>query len=269
MALRHPVGVQLYSGRKFPPLDTQLAVVAHFGFTHVETFGRMNEQAAETRRLLDRHGLAAISAHVSLDEIESDTGGVVRAARALGVEFVVAPYLSPERRPNDRAGWVSLGERLARSRDAFAREGLRFAWHNHDFEFEPLPDGAFPIEHVLGADLAWEADLAWVTLAGADPLCVDRALSRPHPARPCQGRRADRRQTGRGRLGGCRRRRAAVARVVARLRRGRRGDHDRRARQSERLRPIRENQRHGHEGVVASWGVMSRGVVVGRHKPAS
>ena len=65
---------------------------------------------------------------------------------------------------------VSLGERLARSRDAFAREGLRFAWHNHDFEFEPLLDGAFPIEHVLGADLAWEADLAWVTLAGADPL---------------------------------------------------------------------------------------------------
>ena len=35
MALRHPVGVQLYSGRKFPPLDSQLAVVAHFGFTHV------------------------------------------------------------------------------------------------------------------------------------------------------------------------------------------------------------------------------------------
>ena len=170
MALRHPVGVQLYSGRKFPPLDSQLAVVAHFGFTHVETFGPMNEQAVETRRLLDRHGLAAISAHVSLDEIESDTGGVVRAVRALGVEFVVAPYLSPERRPNDRAGWISLGERLARSRDAFAREGLRFAWHNHDFEFEPLPDGAFPIEHVLGADLAWEADLAWVTLAGADPL---------------------------------------------------------------------------------------------------
>ncbi len=56
MALRHPVGVQLYSGRKFPPLDLQLAVVAHFGFTHVETFGPMNEQAVETRRLLDRHG---------------------------------------------------------------------------------------------------------------------------------------------------------------------------------------------------------------------
>jgi sugar phosphate isomerase/epimerase len=170
MTLRHPVGVQLYSGRNFPPLGSQLAVLAHCGFTHVETFGPLNEKANETRHLLDRYGLAASSAHVGLDQIESDTGGVVRAARALGVEFVVAPYLSPERRPTDRAGWAALGERLSRRRDAFARAGLRFAWHNHDFEFEPLPNDTFPIEHVLGADLAWEADLAWVTLGGADPV---------------------------------------------------------------------------------------------------
>ena len=104
MALRHPVGVQLYSGRKFPPLASQFAVVAHCGFTHVETFGPMNDEATETRRLLDRHRLAASSAHVSLDQIESDTSGVVRAARALGVEFVVAPSLSPERRASNARG---------------------------------------------------------------------------------------------------------------------------------------------------------------------
>ena len=89
----------------------------------------------------------------------------------------------PTSRPNGgrtiaRAG-SRFGERLARSRDAFAREGLRFAWHNHDFEFEPLPDGSYPIEHVLGSDLAWEADLAWVTLGGADPVgWIDRYRDR-------------------------------------------------------------------------------------------
>jgi sugar phosphate isomerase/epimerase len=170
MALRHPLGVQLYSGRKFPPLESQIAIVARCGFTHVETFGPLNESAEETRRLLDRHRLAAVSAHVGLDRLETETTRCIHAVRALGVEFVVAPYLSPDQRPDDRAGWIAFGERMARIRDAIEREGLRFAWHNHDFEFVQLPDGSYPIEHVLGADLAWEADLAWVTLGAGDPI---------------------------------------------------------------------------------------------------
>ena len=170
MTLRHPFAIQLYSGRKFPPLESQIAVAARCGFTHVETFGPLNDSPEEARRALDRHGLAAVSAHISLDGLEGDPAKAIKAARALGVEFVVAPYLSPERRPKDRSGWIALGERLARCRDIIAREGLRFAWHNHDFEFAPLPDGSYPIEHILRADLAWEADLAWVTLGGADPM---------------------------------------------------------------------------------------------------
>ena len=169
MALRHPLAVQLYSGRNFPPLESQIAVAARAGFTHVETFGPLNEMAKETRGLLDRHGLSAASAHMGLDWIEADTARAIAAARTLGADFVVAPYLPPDKRPVGRAGWIALGERLARVRDAVARSGLRFAWHNHDFEFAALPDGSLPIEHVLGADLAWEADLAWVARGGADP----------------------------------------------------------------------------------------------------
>ena len=170
MALRHPLAVQLYSGRNFPPLESQIAVAARAGFTHVETFGPLNEMAKETRGLLDRHGLSAASAHMGLDWIEADTARAIAAARTLGADFVVAPYLPPDKRPVGRAGWIALGERLARVRDAVARSGLGFAWHNHDFEFAALPDGSSPIEHVLGADLAWEADLAWVARARADPI---------------------------------------------------------------------------------------------------
>lgn len=179
MALRHPLAVQLYSGRNFPPLESQIAVVARAGFTHVETFGPLNEMAKQTRGLLDRHGLLAASTHIGLDWIEADTARAIAAARTLGADFVVAPYLPPDKRPVERGGWIALGERLARVRDAVARSGLRFAWHNHDFEFAALPDGSSPIEHVLGADLAWEADLAWVARGGADPIAwVERYRGR-------------------------------------------------------------------------------------------
>ena len=101
--------------------------------------------------------------------VENHPGRTLEIARTLGVEVVVAPYLTPEQRPRDIDGWKSFGTRLARAGDGFARHGLSFAWHNHDFEFAALPDGSHPIEHVLGLDLLWEADFAWVVRGNADP----------------------------------------------------------------------------------------------------
>ena len=72
---------------------------------------------------------------------------------------------------------------------------------------------------------------------------MDRALSWPHSARPRQGYRAGGREGGRGRLGRRRRGSPAVGRTLAPVRRGRRRDDGRRARQPERLRSLRPRQR--------------------------
>jgi len=169
MTLRHPLSLQIYSGRKFPPLAAQFEIAARHGFTNIETFGGVHEDLAETRRLLDRNRLIARSAHVAIDVIETDLPRALEIARALDLEYVVAPYLAPDARPKDAAGWIALGERLARCRDALAAHKLRFAWHNHDFEFAVLPDGSYPIEHLLRDGVDWEADLAWVVRGKADP----------------------------------------------------------------------------------------------------
>ncbi len=79
------------------------------------------------------------------------------------------PYIPPQHRPTDREGWTALGARLAKMSDWYGARGQRFAWHNHDFEFIALPDGSLPIEHVLGASLLWEADIAWIVRGRADP----------------------------------------------------------------------------------------------------
>jgi sugar phosphate isomerase/epimerase len=33
----------------------------------------------------------------------------------------------------------------------------------------PLPDGSYPLEHILGDSLAFEPDLAWMVVGKADP----------------------------------------------------------------------------------------------------
>ncbi|MEF2071891.1 sugar phosphate isomerase/epimerase family protein [Consotaella aegiceratis] len=169
MALSHPLSFQLYSARNFPPFDDVLALLAAEGFTNVETFGANHDDTAGFRQLLDRHGLSAKSGHFALDLAEENPGRIVEICRALDMETVVIPYLPAEQRPSDRAGWQALGERLVKVKTTFGQEGLRTAWHNHDFEFIALPDGSYPIEHLLGTALSWEADIAWVVRAGTDP----------------------------------------------------------------------------------------------------
>jgi sugar phosphate isomerase/epimerase len=170
---------QLYSARKFPPLEAQCAALAETGYACVETFGPLHDDPAATRRLLDRYGLAARSAHFSLDMAENHAERTADIARELGVEIIVAPYLGPEQRPASAADWKALGARLARIGERFANEGFRFAWHNHDFEFQPSADGSLPIEHLLGDGLLWEADIAWIARGGADPaLWIERYRGR-------------------------------------------------------------------------------------------
>ena len=169
LPLKNPFAVQLYSGRRFPPLSAQLEIIARCGFTHVETYGPLNDDPEHTRRQLETFGLSAVSAHSDLDAIASDPGKVAGAARALKIDTIVAPYLAPERRPRDRAGWAALGAFLAEQKRQLAEEGLRLVWHNHDFEFAPLAEGGVGLEYILGEDLDWEADLAWAHRSGEDP----------------------------------------------------------------------------------------------------
>ena len=50
--------------------------------------------------------------------------------------------------------------------------GLKFGWHNHDFEFVAQADGSIPMDGILqgGPLLSWEADIAWIVRGGGDPM---------------------------------------------------------------------------------------------------
>lgn len=163
---------QLYSARAFQPWDEVLGLVAQAGYTQVEGYGGVYDHAGAIRALMDRNGLTMPSGHFSLDMLEGEFDQARRVADSLGVTLMVCPHLAADQRPVDASGWRSFAERLAGIGERVHQAGYAFAWHNHDFEFAPLPDGSIPHRLLLDtADkIGWEIDAAWMVRAGADPL---------------------------------------------------------------------------------------------------
>jgi len=163
------LSIQLYSARHIASPEAQLEIVARCGYAHVETFGPWHDDPEASARLLAAHGLSALSAHIPFEIITQTPERAAAICKALGARYAVAPYLDGAAHPKDAAGWRRIGEALARAAETLAPQGLTVVWHNHGFEFRPLPDGSEPIVALLGEAGLWEADLAWAARAGADP----------------------------------------------------------------------------------------------------
>jgi len=162
---------QLYSSRDTKPWPEVLSNLAKVGYTRVEGFGGVYTDAKAFRAELNKNGLKMPTGHFSLDALEKDLANTLATAKALGVKLVACPYVMPDQRPTDAKGWQAFGKRLGKIGKKVADAGFQFAWHNHDFEFVLLPDGAAPMRHILEAapEIGWEMDVAWVIRGGTDP----------------------------------------------------------------------------------------------------
>ena len=167
---------QLYSSRKFGPIRDTLRMLAEAGYAQIECFGDLIT-SSDLSDGIEETELKVPTAHVSLQMVEQEPDQVLRYANNLGIRQLYVPFLMPNDRPSDAAGWTEFGSRLAAAGQPFQAAGIGFGWHNHDFEFLPLDDGRMPIECILGADdkLILELDVAWVQVAGVDPFAwIDR-----------------------------------------------------------------------------------------------
>src|SRR4051794_36607773 len=171
------VGVQLYTVRTVlpeKPAETLKAIDA-IGYREIEG----------TQALLDKIVPALQGTHLKPVSIHIDSKVVTQGtpddlARALdtfktsGFSFVVFPYLPPP----ERGGLdviKKLADTLNKAGEKCRAAGLRFAYHNHAFEFEPM-DGSTPLATLLGNTdpklLGLEMDLFWVSVAGQDPVAM-------------------------------------------------------------------------------------------------
>ncbi len=189
-AMGLPPGIQLYSVRDDMTRDIPgtLKQLREIGFREVETAGFGTYSAKQFRQLLDDAGLKAPSAHLPLTPTRFAT--LFDDANALGARFAVSSSLETAIHPPNTAGlapgqrptMAPLGlegfERLAEAMNDLGAKakaaGLQYAYHNHNYEFERLPDGRFGYDVLVSKtdhDLVkFEVDCGWMCAGGADPV---------------------------------------------------------------------------------------------------
>jgi sugar phosphate isomerase/epimerase len=181
-AAAKPIGLQLYTVRELfsrDPMAT-LEQVAAIGYREVEYGGggydRMDHAAL--RATMDRLGLVAPSIHVGYEALLSDFDGWVRAAKTLGADTIVLPWLGDQHRSAD--GWKAALANFNPWAERLKAAGLGFAYHNHDFEFTVKHGGRSMFDSLVAetdpALVDIELDLFWAVAAGEDPMAIIRQL---------------------------------------------------------------------------------------------
>lgn len=182
---RSRIGIQLYSLRRVmtdgPSAERMLAFLAKIGYTEVEPFGDSYGWTPEQfRSVLRRHGLRAPSRHdqdfgrllAEGDAWKADFEQRLEAARTLGQKYTGLAWFPG---PYTTDYFKFMAERFNEAGELAAEAGLRFFYHNHDFEFtNTQPDGT-PNYNVLLDEtdpehVFFELDLYWIVYGGENPV---------------------------------------------------------------------------------------------------
>ena len=174
------VGVQLYSVRRDMEKDFEgtLEKIAAMGYEYVEFAGYYGRTSEEIKALLEKLGLKCISVHQGVEFFDSDPQGAVDFLKGFGVKYVAIPWYDKAKLKDD-AAWAEAAAKFNAVSALLRKNGMKLLYHNHDFEYDKLPDGRYVHDRIM-ADvdgLDPEFDTCWVHYAGIDPTTVIKDYS--------------------------------------------------------------------------------------------
>jgi sugar phosphate isomerase/epimerase len=183
-----PIGIQLWSVRDALNKDAKgtLANIAKQGYKYVESFGFSNGgwfgiPAAEMKQVLKDLGMSMPSSHQMITTKEYKEAGnqlpdsfkkAVEAAGVMGQKYIICPYMADEDR--NKEGVKILCEAFNKAGEYTKKQGIRYGYHNHAFEFNTRIDDAPMYKMLLDNTdpklIAFEMDMCWVVRGKYNPV---------------------------------------------------------------------------------------------------
>jgi sugar phosphate isomerase/epimerase len=176
-----PIGIQLYAVSK--PLQEETAgtlkLLHTIGYREVEAARYAGHTAKEFRGLLDDAGLTCPSIHLQMD---ANVDAQFEDAKTFGARYVVCSILVDPGADGKRPKLEEIGldgfKRMAVRINEIGKKakaaGLQYAYHNHNPEFQTMPDGSPGYDILIKETdpelVKFEIDCGWMEVAGASPV---------------------------------------------------------------------------------------------------
>jgi sugar phosphate isomerase/epimerase len=167
------IGLQLYTVRDMMKADMPgtIAQVAAIGYNEVEFAGYFGRTPAQVRDLLAQNHLTSPSTHLGWESFDN-WEKVLADSKEIGHEWVTLPWI-PEEKRKTADDWKAIAAKFNQVGAQAKAAGLRFAYHNHNFELTPI-GGTRPLDILLTntdpSAVDFEMDIYWVVFGGGDPL---------------------------------------------------------------------------------------------------
>jgi sugar phosphate isomerase/epimerase len=169
-----PFGIQLWTVKEDMTANAKdtLAKLAGYGYQQIESFeggkgmfwGWSNK---EFKKYMDDLGMTIISSHC---RHQNDFERKAAEAAEIGMSYLICPWLGPQKTIDE---FKKAAADFNKAGEICRKNGIRFAYHNHDYSFKPI-DGQVPqavmMKETDSSLVDFEMDIYWVAAAGEDPL---------------------------------------------------------------------------------------------------
>ncbi len=171
------VAVQLYSVRRELEKDyqTTLKNIADIGYYGVETYALPENLTLQTvSSTLKSLELSVVAMHVDYPFGNTSLEDVLRMSEAYNCDIAVYAGWPEGEKYSSKESMERTTEQYAIASGKLFSHGIKFALHNHWFEFEPH-SGEIPFLYLLKKlppSILFEIDVYWAQTGGADPIKI-------------------------------------------------------------------------------------------------
>lgn len=166
-------GLQLWTVKEDMAKNAKdtLQKIASYGYNQIESFEGKEGMFwglghKGFKRYMDDLGMNIISSHC---DISKNFEQKAAEASEIGMKYLICPYKGPQKSIDS---FKKFADEFNTAGEICRRNGIRFAYHNHDYSFKAV-DGQLPQDVMMDNTdknlVDFEMDIYWVVAAGADP----------------------------------------------------------------------------------------------------
>jgi sugar phosphate isomerase/epimerase len=168
------IGLELYSLRDYLKTDVKgtLAYAKSLGITEVEVAGTYGMKTEDFKVELDKAGLKPYSTLLDFNLFKDSINKVVATCKALGIKYAGCawiPHVSNKFGKDDADKAIMVFNKAG---EALAKEGIKFYYHCHGYEFKPTAEGTlfdYIVKQTNPDNVGFECDVYWAFHGGQDP----------------------------------------------------------------------------------------------------